>query len=67
MVTGILVFVIYLATNLMATAPPQSLDLITDSTAVYESTPVVVPDDSIPPIADIPINIVNEVLYRNVL
>jgi hypothetical protein len=64
MVTGVFVVLVYTALNLMNTAPPQSLDLITDPVAIYESKPTVVQDDSIPQIADIPIEVVNEVMYR---
>jgi phosphatidylinositol glycan class P protein len=64
MVLGIFIVLVYIASNLMNTAPPQSLDLITDSVAVFDPKPTVVPDDSIPAIADIPIEVVNEVMYR---
>lgn len=67
MVSGIFIVLVYIAVNLMNTAPAQSLDLITDQVAVYETIPTVVPYDSIPPIADIPIEVVNEVMYRQSL
>ena len=67
MVLGIFIVVVYIAVNLMNTSPPQSLDLITDPVAVFDPKPTVVPDDSIPPIADIPIEVVNEVMYRRSL
>lgn len=63
-VTGIFIVLVYIAVNLMNTAPPQSLDLITDKVAVYETVPSVVPHDSIPAISDIPIEVANEVMYR---
>lgn len=63
-VTGIFIVLVYIAVNLMNTAPAESLDLITDKVAVYETIPTVVPNDSIPPIADIPIEVANVVMYR---
>eukprot|EP01126_Amoeba_proteus_P050361 TRINITY_DN5941_c0_g1_i3.p1 TRINITY_DN5941_c0_g1~~TRINITY_DN5941_c0_g1_i3.p1 ORF type:complete len:127 (-),score=16.15 TRINITY_DN5941_c0_g1_i3:42-422(-) len=65
LVSFIFSIIIYVAINLMDTAPLDSFHLITDKNAKEGGiTDLLQEEGDIPPIADIPLTVVNELLYN---